>query len=52
MDIFLTTMIDKSKTLKNESRCSYFYEHLCTVLSVLEPDDLKALEPQVLSLLE
>ena len=52
MDYLLTSMFDKSKDPKNESRYSEVIDHVCIVLAVLEPRDLEVLQNQVLGLIE
>ena len=44
MDYLLTSMFDKSKDSKNESRYSEVIDHVCVVLAVLEPRGLEVLQ--------
>ena len=52
MDYLLTSMFDKRKEPKNESRYSEVIDHVCIVLAILEPRDLEVLQNQVLGLIE
>ena len=52
LQILLSSLVERSKDPKYESRVSNFYIQVCSVLEVLEQKDLESLQSQVLHLIE